>query len=78
MYDLITTSDINSLISLNATFLALLHAGLTIYSTVDGQDLRKIANLPQRFSLRLLVPPYLLCFNDQIITDQGKSPNRAK
>ena len=49
MLEMITNSDINNLRNLNATFTALLHVQLTIYSTGDEKGLRKTDDLTQRF-----------------------------
>ena len=51
MYDLITNSDTNSLGTLNAPFLALLHALLTIYSSGYENGWKKTNNLMQWFGL---------------------------
>ena len=49
MYGFFVNSEINSLGILNATFTALSHAQLTIYSTGDEQGWHKTNNLMQRF-----------------------------
>ena len=51
MYDLITTSEIKSLSTLNTTFPDLFHTQLTIYSTGDGKNCQKTDSLLQWFSI---------------------------
>ena len=48
---MIPTSDINGIITLDATFLDLSQAWLTGYSTGDKQGSYKTDDLPQRFVL---------------------------
>ena len=51
MYKMVPTSDIKSFNTLNAMFMALSHAWLTLYSTGEKHGWQKTENLPQRFCL---------------------------